>query len=209
MAFVTGGSWVKAAVTESGVCSRSGARWVMAVEANDDGVSAVSRRAVLLGGIAAVAAAVGAGSPALAGDGPKYSIFGGGAMSSPFTYTITKKGPILYKKFNPEEIELFTNTIKEGKRRIALTAGYIDERSWEDVRSEIRRQTQDMRKYQFRLMEALDDDTEAQDAYKQFKNSLEKLDYLARVKDADRAKREQATLLRALDNWASKTGITL
>lgn len=95
----------------------------------------LSRRDLMLGALAAM---VPASALAKAGDGPKYSIFGGGASSSPFVYMDKKKGSVLYKALNDDEVAFISGQLKESRERLASTDESIAYPSWDDVRSTIR-----------------------------------------------------------------------
>eukprot|EP00179_Madagascaria_erythrocladioides_P014413 CAMPEP_0198364706 /NCGR_PEP_ID=MMETSP1450-20131203/153800_1 /TAXON_ID=753684 ORGANISM="Madagascaria erythrocladiodes, Strain CCMP3234" /NCGR_SAMPLE_ID=MMETSP1450 /ASSEMBLY_ACC=CAM_ASM_001115 /LENGTH=200 /DNA_ID=CAMNT_0044072145 /DNA_START=77 /DNA_END=679 /DNA_ORIENTATION=+ len=171
---------------------------------------APARRA-LLAGIAAAALAPAAAAHA-SGDGPKYSIFGGGSQSSPFTYSMKTGGKPVYEKLNPEEVEFHVNMVKEGKGHLEATGGYIDTKNWEFVRAEIRSQMQNMRKSQLRLIEAVADQEgqkKSEEAYQKFKLDLEKLDFAARSKEQTKAYKARTEALKSLDNWASTAGVSI
>jgi len=210
MAFVSGFSGVR---VESAQSRASVCRVTMSAEQNET-TAAVSRRDLLAGlAASAVAAGVAVALPQTAaatpGEGPKFSIFGGGSQSSPFVYSM-KKGTPVYKPLEPEELEFHKKICTEGRARLDKTEEYIARKSWDEVRAELRRQLQNLRHSQERLMEAVSDPSSSEQArsyYKSFKSSVEDLDFAAREKKVENARKARNATLKAYDSWASAVGI--
>mmetsp|Transcript_6003 Transcript_6003/g.15946 ORF Transcript_6003/g.15946 Transcript_6003/m.15946 type:complete len:210 (-) Transcript_6003:656-1285(-) len=209
MAFVSGFCGARvAAPSRAAACAVS-------MSAAREEPEAVSRRQLLAGAVAGVAAAGVAAvalpqSAAAGGEGPKLSIFGGGSQSSPFVYGMKSGGPAVYKPLNAEDVAFHKKICDEGRARLDKTEEYIARKSWDEVRAELRRQLQNLRHSQERLMEAQGDKDLSEQAakyYKAFKSSVEDLDYAAREKKVENARKARTATLKAFDSWYSAVGL--
>lgn len=172
---------------------------------------ALSRRDAL-GAAVGAAAALLAGSPALAkgGDAPKISVFGVGGASSPFTKGVQKGGTVQYEAFGDDEVEVFKKCVEVSKDRLAGTVAIVKEKSWDDVRSQVRLEMYELRKTAERLNANVGDKGTKQKAaqeYADFKNAIEKLDYAAITKNQDKAYKSLSKATASLNSWASTVGI--
>ncbi|KAI0563197.1 Oxygen-evolving enhancer protein [Gracilaria domingensis] len=170
----------------------------------------VSRRQALMGG-AALLAAVGL-SPfatlAKSGDSPKISVFGVGGASSPFDAGVPTGGKVQYKPFGDEEVAVFKRIVDDSKERLVGSVGSIKEKNWEDIRSQIRLQS-DLRKTQLTINANMPDKKsgdQAKKAYLAFKTDIEKLDQACVQKDQARAYKAYNAALKSLAAWQDTTG---
>lgn len=192
-------SFTGARLRPAALCATSGPRM------------SLSRRDALAGAVGAAAALLGV-SPALAkgGDAPKISVFGVGGASSPFVKGVQKGGKVQYEQFGDDEMEIFKRCVAVSKDRLAGTVAIVKEKSWDDVRSQVRLEMYELRKTAERVNGNLEDKAAAKKAlqeYAEFKKSIENLDYAAVTKNQDKAYKSLAKATASLNSWADTVGI--
>lgn len=145
---------------------------------------------------------------AKSGDSPKISVFGVGGASSPFTAGVQTGGKVIYKEFGDDEVAVFKRIVADAKDRLQGTTNSIKIKSWEDIRSQLRLQT-DLRKTQLRINDGISDPKQAEKAakaYQVFKNDIEKLDAACVQKNQDRAYKAQKASVASLAAWEDTVG---
>lgn len=171
----------------------------------------LSRRAALAAGLAlAAGVVVPSPSEAKGGDAPKISVFGVGGQSSPFSAGVQTGGNPVYKEFNDEEVASYKKNVEESKERFVTTSEAIKVKSWDDVRSKVRLEMNQIRATASKINKNLSDAKAAKDAekaYNQFKVDIENLDYAAVTKNQDKAYKSYNSALKNLNSWASITGM--
>ncbi|CAN8069628.1 unnamed protein product [Agarophyton chilense] len=171
----------------------------------------VSRRQALRDGAMALLTTLALGPVAAAaksGDSPKISVFGVGGASSPFDSGIQTGGKVQYKPFSKDEMAVFKRIVDDSQQRLVGAVDSIQDKKWEDIRSQIRLQN-DLRKTQLTINANMPDkkSTEkASKAYLAFKTDVEKLDQACVQKDQSAALKAYKAALRSLAVWQECTG---
>nr|ADD97076.1 photosystem II extrinsic protein [Galdieria sulphuraria] len=149
---------------------------------------------------------------AKSGESAKLSIFGVEGLSSPFTADLKSKGQPLYKNLNEEEISRYTKAITDGKASLSKIPGYINEKSWEDIKSLVRQRVADLRSAQKKMMASISEQRirqKAEKLYDSFIKSIEDIDYAARQKNGDKVRQAQQQAMKLLQEWASAAGVAI
>lgn len=172
--------------------------------------SPVSRRQALAAAAAMAAGAILSPTAASAksGDSPKISIFGVGGASSPFTAGVQTSGNVLYKAFGDAELDVFKRIVSDAKERLEGSADSIKIKSWEDIRSQLRLQT-DLRKTQISVNNGISDPKQAAKAvkaYQTFKTDIERLDAACVQKNQDQAYKAHKASVASLAAWQNTVG---
>lgn len=170
----------------------------------------MSRRQALAAAAALVTGAVVAplAASAKSGDSPKISIFGVGGASSPFTAGVQTGGKVIYKRFGDDEIAVFKRIVTDARDRLDGSVASIKIKSWEDVRGQLRLQT-DLRRTQVIVNGGIDDPKQAAKAakaYQTFKNDIERLDAACIQKNQDQAYKAHKASLASLAAWQDTVG---
>eukprot|EP00871_Galdieria_phlegrea_P004751 jgi/Galph1/5277/GphlegSOOS_G3989.1 len=106
----------------------------------------------------------------------------------------------------------YKKIIEDGKASLAQVPEFLEQKSWEDIKSLVRQRISDLRAAQRTLTAAISEERirkQAEKVYDQFKRSIEDLDLAARQKNTDRVRKAQQQALQFLQEWASATGISI
>lgn len=118
-------------------------------------------------------------------------------------------GKVQYRSFNDDEVANYKRIINESKNRLEGASDSIKAKSWEDIRSRIRLEAQDLRKAQLTVNSNISDkklQAAAAKAYQLFKEDLERLDQACVQKNQDKAYKSYNSSLKSLEAWQLAAG---
>mmetsp|Transcript_32354 Transcript_32354/g.40605 ORF Transcript_32354/g.40605 Transcript_32354/m.40605 type:complete len:179 (-) Transcript_32354:188-724(-) len=160
----------------------------------------------LISGAAAVAAP--SIASAAAGEGARFSIFGG-AASEPYTLGEKLYSPYspfgtgedrVYSKYNDAEVNFNVGIVKESLNRLEKTRGYLEKKVWMDTVDELTRYMYNTRK-SMNYLSAKVNDPEVESKKKAFYKDIETITVSCKRKDQATALAAQASAVVNLSEF--------
>lgn len=117
-------------------------------------------------------------------------------------------GKVLYKTFGDAEVDVFKRIVSDSKDRLEGSIDSIKIKSWDDIRGQLRTQS-DLRRTQITVNGSISDPKQAAKAvkaYQNFKTDIERLDAACVQKNQDQAYKAHRASVASLSAWQDTVG---